>query len=85
LSLQQAKLWERVRYVNLLLEARVTDSALRALCRDIIMDRGPLPVGEVGKMLQEITSITSLSATLKEKFGGLKKFLERYTNTFIIR
>ena len=62
----------------------MTETSLRVLCRDIIADRGPLPVGEVGKMLQEMTTMTALSATLKEKFGGLKKFLEKYTNTFII-
>eukprot|EP01041_Mallomonas_annulata_P000815 gene815-1591_t len=79
-----AKLLDRIRYCNLIMEGRVSESSLLILCRDIIIDRGALPVGEVGKMLQEMTGMTSLSANLKEKFGGLKKFLEKYPNIFII-
>lgn len=58
---------------------------MRTLSKDILVERGPLPVGEIGKMLQEITNITSLSTFLKEKFGGLKKFLENYDGDFVIR
>ena len=35
-------------------------------------------------MLQELTSIANLSNKLKEKVGGLKKFLERYSDEFVI-
>lgn len=84
LSVSISRLWDRVRYADFLVEGRVSDTALKILCVDIMSDRGPLPVGEVGKMLQEVTNMTSLSACLKEKFGGLKKFLERYPEVFII-
>ena len=50
-----------------------------------MQERGPLPVGEIGKMLQEITCISTLSAYLKDKFGGLKKFLENFVDDFVIR
>ena len=36
-------------------------------------ERGPVPVGEVGKLLQEMTANLTLSQTLKDKFGGLKR------------
>lgn len=39
--------------------------------------QGSLPVGEIGKLLQEATANASLSQTLKDQFGGLKKFLEK--------
>lgn len=34
-------------------------------------------MGEIGKLLQEATANASLSQTLKDQFGGLKKFLEK--------
>ena len=43
-----------------------------------------MPVGEIGKMLQDSTGITTLSTSLKLKFGGLKKFLEKYPDDFVI-
>ena len=48
------------------------------------MERKILPVGEVGKTLSDVTAIANLSAQLREKFGGLKKFLERYPEIFVI-
>src|SRR3546814_4385462 len=38
--------------------------------------KGPLPVGEIGKQLQEATGNPQLSQVLKERYGGLKKFIE---------
>jgi hypothetical protein len=49
----------------LISSTQVTNSALRTLSREILADRGPLPVGEIGKLLQETTSITTLSSILK--------------------
>ena len=64
---------------------QVSEGTLRSLSQEILQDRGPLPVGEIGKTLQEITGISTLSAYLKDKFGGLKKFLENYPDDFVIR
>jgi len=77
-------MWEQIRYCNFLLGAQITESTLRTLSKDILQERGPLPVGEIGKMLQEITCISTLSAYLKDKFGGLKKFLENFVDDFVI-
>jgi hypothetical protein len=46
--------------------------AVLNLISSILQDRGPLPVGEIGKRLQEATS-PELSLYLKETHGGLKK------------
>lgn len=83
-EVNMAGLWEQLRYCSLLLESQVTISALRTLSREILADRGPLPVGEIGKLLQETTSIATLSTILKDQFGGLKKFLEKFPADFLI-
>ena len=41
-------LWGQILYCNLVLEQKVTESALLALSRDILLNRGALPVGEIG-------------------------------------
>eukprot|EP00606_Chrysophyceae_sp_TOSAG23-5_P000200 GSChrysophyteH2.ASY1.ANO1.497.1 assembled CDS len=79
------KLWERIKYCNLLLESQISESGLRTLSRQVLEEKQPLPVGEIGKMLQEAClSITNMSTVLKERFGGLKKFLESYADDFIL-
>jgi len=67
-----------------MLDAIVTEPALLVLTMEILAMKGPLPVGEIGKILAEYTSIPNLSIRLKEKFGGLKKFLEYYSLWFYI-
>lgn len=65
------------------MEAVVTESAILTATVENLSIRGPLPVGEVGKMLTEICGLQQLSLHLKEKFGGLKKFLERFPEIFV--
>mmetsp|Transcript_41170 Transcript_41170/g.53103 ORF Transcript_41170/g.53103 Transcript_41170/m.53103 type:complete len:992 (+) Transcript_41170:88-3063(+) len=77
-------LWKQVEYCRLLLEVEVTEPAMRTLAAEILTDKGPLPVGEIGKLLQEITANSNLSTILKDKFGGLKKFLEKYEQDFFV-
>jgi len=71
-------------YCDFLLNAEVTAPALFSMASEILADRGPLPIGEIGKLLQETTANSSLSIVLKDKFGGLKKFLEIYPTVFLI-
>jgi hypothetical protein len=79
------KLWERIRYCNLLLESQISESGLRTLSRQVLEEKEPLPVGEIGKMLQEACQgISNMSSVLKERFGGLKKFLESYPDDFVL-
>ena len=84
LLIQVDVLTDRIRHCNFLLEAEVTEPVLQRMSKDILQERGSLPVGEIGKMLQEITGISTLSAYLKEKYGGLKKFLEQFEDDFVI-
>ena len=77
------KIMTHILYCNFLLEAILSDSALLLLCTEILKEKKIQPVGEVGKMLAEMTSSPNLSTKLKESFGGLKKFLEYYSDRFI--
>jgi hypothetical protein len=70
--------------MNMFLESVVSETALLALSVEMLTEKGPLPVGEIGKILAELTSIPNLSQKLKEKFGGLKRFLEHFPNKFVI-
>lgn len=63
----------------------MSESALRSLSRQVLGEKGPLPVGEIGKMLQEACSgMSCMPSVLKERYGGLKKFLERYPDDFVM-
>ena len=79
------ELWNKMHYASLLMHGYVSDHALWALCVDVLQDRGFIPVGEIGKFLQELTGTVSMSGILKDKYGGLKKFLEQHPNEFLIR
>jgi hypothetical protein len=78
------KIEQDICYCDLLIEAVVTDQAMQTLAMEILAMKGPLPVGEIGKVLAELTSISNLSLRLKEKYGGLKKFLEQFPASFIV-
>lgn len=78
------KMQQCVNYYDLIMEAIVSEGALQCLAMEILATKGPLPVGEIGKILADITSIPNLSQKLKEKFGGLKKFLELFPMSFVI-
>lgn len=83
LQVHVERLMSHILYSNFVLESVLSDSALLMLCTEILKEKKIQPVGEVGKMLAEITSSPNLSGKLKEKFGGLKKFLEFYAQRFI--
>lgn len=76
-------IWEGVHYANFIVEAVITEEAILSFCTDLLLTKGPLPAGEVGKLLSETTAIPQLSHRLREKFGGLKKFLEKFPEIFV--
>ncbi len=78
------KLWQQVQYCNFVLEAVVTESVIVSVTKDALAMRGALPVGEIGKLLTDISSMTHLSNRLKELYGGLKKLLEKYEDVFLV-
>ena len=62
--------------MELILTSQPSLGALSHLIAHILEQRGPLPVGEVGKQLLELTSSDILMKSIKTKFGGLKKVIE---------
>ena len=52
--------------MDLVLSGRVTESALLALSTDILNERGVLPVGEIGKSLQDIAPTRNLSGKVPQ-------------------
>jgi len=62
----------------------ISESELVDLIRGILATRGAVPVGRMGSLLHEATNNHSLSAMLKEYYGGLKRFLERHQAVFCV-
>jgi len=77
-------IWHNIQYMNFITKQRLSASALCTTIRDVLDERGILSVGEIGKILQDMTDLPSFSLKLKERFGGLKKFLESYSDVFIM-
>ena len=65
---------DSLNYCALLLFSQVTERALVQLVSNILKEKGSQPVGEVGKLLQDVTDNRGISTTIKEKFKGLKNF-----------
>lgn len=78
------KMIQSIQYSNLMIESAVNDEGLLILTQEILAVKGPLPVGEIGKILAETTNIPNLSIKLKERYGGLKKYLETFPDRFVI-
>lgn len=71
-----------MKHAELILGSIVTPQAIARIIVYIIENKGSLPVGEVGKLLQEYTGNDQLSVTLKSQFKGLKKIIEGYGGIF---
>eukprot|EP01031_Cornospumella_fuschlensis_P025739 gene25739-31085_t len=76
-------MWRAVHFANFIIEYVIMDSAVITFCSDLLMTKGPLPAGEVGKVLSETSCVPQLSHRLREKYGGLKKLLEKYPDIFV--
>jgi hypothetical protein len=64
-------------------KAIITDSSLLFAVIEALKLKGALPVGEVGKAMSIHCDATILSKYIKERYGGLKKYLERYPTMFV--
>ena len=78
--------YDRVGYCKLLVDGTIADGALRLLVTTILRERvgNPLPVGEIGKLIQEATVANNITTIVKEKYGGLKKFMEMFKDDFVL-
>mmetsp|Transcript_17189 Transcript_17189/g.23621 ORF Transcript_17189/g.23621 Transcript_17189/m.23621 type:complete len:1185 (+) Transcript_17189:168-3722(+) len=76
-------IWQNILYCNLIMDTMCSDSAVVSVCIEDIACHGPRPVQDLVKTLTDVTGLPTLSFTLKEKYGGLKQFLERFPDTFV--
>ena len=67
-----------------LLDTNVSADVLRSLAVECLRDAGGLAVGELGKLLLQVTGISSLMLTLRNRYGGLKRFLEEHPDDFVL-
>jgi hypothetical protein len=70
-------------YCNTVYNEVISDNALQFAVIQGLEMKGALPVGEVGKAISIHCDAANLSKYLKEKHGGLKKYLERYPALFV--
>jgi hypothetical protein len=74
----------RVTYARQFDEPQLNEQHLIELVVQLLSQHGVVPVGKLGSLLHQATSNHSLPATLKERFGGLKKLLMGYDDIFLI-
>ena len=63
-------------FAEIVLQSKLDQNVIASLVEELITQRNPMPVGEVGKCLQLLTGCDNISKRLKEQFGGLKKTIE---------
>jgi len=73
-----------LRHAELIMGSKITADAVANLIVHIIEQMGPLPIGEIGKLLQEFTGNQNLSRILKSQFRGLKKLIEGYPSSLMV-
>ena len=59
-------------------------TSLRNVIVLILQKRGPLPVGEIGKYIQDIAREPYISKKIKTEAGGLKKLIESLGDLFVL-
>jgi hypothetical protein len=62
----------------------LNDRELMMLISRILFEHGKASVGKLGSLMHSYTNNHRLSAMCKEKYGGLKKFLEAHSDLFAI-
>lgn len=68
-----------------MLGGRINRAVLVQMIVRVLMHKGPMPVGEVGKNLQTMTGSDTLSKRLKEQFNGLKRAIEHSQYVYKLR
>jgi hypothetical protein len=62
----------------------VSEEDLVAMINKLLSQYGSVPVGKLGSLLHNVMNNHSLPSMLKERYGGLKKFIERHLDKFTI-
>jgi hypothetical protein len=60
------------------------EDALVSLAISILMEHGGVPVGKMGTLLHKAANNHNLPSLLKERYGGLKKFLQNRNDVFVL-
>jgi hypothetical protein len=77
------QLLSSIAYCHMINKGIISDSSLLFAVIQAIEMKGALPVGEVGKVMSIHGDAASLSKFIKDRFGGLKKYLERFPLLFV--
>jgi hypothetical protein len=62
----------------------LSEDELIALTCKILIEHGSVPVGKLGSLLHKAANDHTLPALLKERYGGLKKFLQSQGKWFLL-
>lgn len=73
-----------LKYTEFVLGSIISEEIIADIIVTLIETRGPVPVGEIGKLLLEMTADNDLTQVLKTKYRGLKKIIETYPNKLTI-
>lgn len=84
LDIVESSLEESTRLAELVLFSKPDPGAFIFLVRHILEQHGPIPVGEVGKSIQDITGNGLLTQVLKRQYDGLKRLIEEYGQSIFI-
>jgi hypothetical protein len=72
-----------ISYCHLIYKGIVSDSSLLFAVIEALELKGALPVGEVGKVMAIHGEPATIAKFIKDRYGGLKKYLERYPALFV--
>ncbi|KAK1868103.1 hypothetical protein I4F81_010598 [Pyropia yezoensis] len=71
-------------YVRFIVDAQVTELGLLAFLTAVLDEHGPLLIGEIGQHLRATFGRHDWGVLLRERFGGLKRFLLRHADVFLV-
>jgi len=71
-------------YVRFIVDSQVTELGLLAFLTQILAENGCLLIGEIGQHLRSTFGRQDWGAVLKERFGGLKRFLLKHSDLFYV-
>ncbi|KAA8498978.1 hypothetical protein FVE85_6563 [Porphyridium purpureum] len=71
-------------YVRLYVHSQVSELGLLAFLTQILAENGCLLIGEIGQYLRSTFGRQDWGAVLKERFGGLKRFLLKHSDLFFV-
>uniref|UniRef100_A0A7S1EU80 PAP/OAS1 substrate-binding-related domain-containing protein n=1 Tax=Timspurckia oligopyrenoides TaxID=708627 RepID=A0A7S1EU80_9RHOD len=71
-------------YVRFIVDSQVTELGLLAFLMQVLAENGSLLIGEIGQHLRSTFGRQDWGAVLKERFGGLKRFLLKHADLFFV-